>query len=208
MGAHTFHLLIVERTNNSKTKTMNPSLLSSPPPWLPLKAKSSSQETSPQLLVCHSPTTASLTALPLALLPPQLSTLRPPLLPPSLPLSQLLVSSQLPPRPTLSHQQGSSTSQLSLSRSTRPLSNTDTRSSTKYSTQHFRIPLNKYHPFKDTQQQQQQQHAASSTSKEMRSTIIEMRVNIETHLRRKLFCSQAPSIMHSEAPEQFTEMSN
>merc|ERR1711973_115575 len=181
MGAHTFHLLIVERTNNSKTKTMNPSLLSLPPPWLPLKAKSSSQETSPQLLVCHSPTTAS-TALPLALLPPQLSTLRLPLLPPSLPLSQLLVSSQLPPRPTLSHQQGSSTSQLSLSRSTRPLSNTDTRSSTKYSSQHFRIPLNKYHPFKDTQQQQQQQHAASSTSKEMRSTIIEMRVNIETHL--------------------------
>merc|ERR1711973_353451 len=120
MGAHTFHLLIVERTNNSKTKTMNPSLLSSPPPWLPLKAKSSSQETSPQLLVCHSPTTAS-TALPPALLPP------------SLPLSQLLASSQLPPRPTLSHQQGSSTSQLSLSRSTRPLSNTDTRSSTKYS---------------------------------------------------------------------------
>merc|ERR1711973_402204 len=128
MGAHTFHLLIVERTNNSKTKTMNPSLLSLPPPWLPLKAKSSSQETSPQLLVCHSPTTAS-TALPLALLPPQLSTLRLP----SLPLSQLLASSQLPPRPTLSHQQGSSTSQLSLSRSTRPLSNTDTRSSTKYS---------------------------------------------------------------------------
>merc|ERR1711973_409966 len=129
MGAHTFHLLIVERTNNSKTKTMNPSLLSLPPPWLPLKAKSSSQETSPQLLVCHSPTTAS-TALPLALLPHQLSTLRPPLLPPSLPLSQLLASSQPPPRPTLSHQQGSSTSQLSLSRSTRPLSNTDTRSTT------------------------------------------------------------------------------
>merc|ERR1711973_469546 len=131
-GAHTFHLLIVERTNNSKTKTMKSFAV------ILAAAVAAAQG---QVLLPGNFAPAA--GLPLAyngfhglapgLLPPQLSTLRLPLLPPSLPLSQLLASSQLPPRPTLSHQQGSSTSQLSLNRSTRPLSNTDTRSSTKSS---------------------------------------------------------------------------
>merc|ERR1711973_960916 len=133
MGAHTFHLLIVERTNNSKTKTMKSFAV------ILAAAVAAAQG---QVLLPGNFAPAA--GLPLAYngfhgLAPGFAAApavyaEAPIAAPSLPLSQLLASSQLPPRPTLSHQQGSSTSQLSLSRSTRPLSNTDTRSSTKYST--------------------------------------------------------------------------